>query len=370
MALFNSMIKGDFNMNKLIQLMVGPTAIPQRVLNAMNVAAFSHRTKQYDDLQERVTNNLKKVFQTKNEVLVMTSSGTGSMEAVIQNCFSPGDEVVVPVMGGFSDQYARMCEAYGLNVKRVTFEYGETADVDTVMKEVTANTKGLFLTHNESSTGVSNDAEGFGKVLKDTDILFVVDSVSGLGGLEIKMDEWSIDAVLTSSQKALMSPPGLSFISLSDKAWERTKTSTFPKYYFDLNLAREFNKKNETLTTPSIYTLLAVDEALKMMEEEGFDNIYKRHKENTQIIIQGVKKLGFELFLKDERFASATLTAISTPGKSKYIVSELAKRNVIVNGGIGKYAEDFFRVGTMGYVNKNDVYTFLNALEDIVNNMK
>lgn len=357
-------------MDKMIQMMVGPTAIPERVLRVLNRRAFSHRGSDYMEIQERVTTNLKKILQTENEVLVMTSSGTGSMEAVILNCFSPGDEVVVPVMGGFSNQYATMAEIYGLNVKRVNFELGETADITKVMKEVTSSTKGIFLTHNESSTGVFNDAKGFGQALKNTDTLLVVDSVSGLGGLEIKMDEWGIDVILTSSQKALMSPPGLSFVSLSPKAWENVESSSFPKYYFDFKRASNFNKKHQTLTTPGIYTLVAVEEALKMMFEEGLDNIYLRHKENTKLLIDGVKELGLKLFVKDETFASPTLTAISVPGKSKYIVSELEKRNIIVNGGLGDIANDYFRVGIMGYVSKYDVLAFLDALKEILMDIK
>ena len=357
-------------MDKVIQMMVGPTAIPDRVLKALNRKAFSHRAPEYAEIQKRVTDNLKKVFNTDNEVLVMTSSGTGAMEAVIQNCFSPGDEVVVPVMGGFGEQYAHMAEIYGLNVKRVKFEWGETADVSKVISEVSSSAKGVFLTHNESTTGVFNDAEAFGKALKNTDKLLVVDSVSGFGGLEIKMDEWGIDVILTSSQKALMSPAGLAFVALSPKAWKATESSKFPKYYFDFKLASEFNKKHQTLATPAIYTLLAVDEALKMMNEEGLHNIYLRHKENTRILTEGIKEMGLKPFAKDEKFASPTLTAISLPGKAKYIVNELSKRNIMINGGLGALADDYFRVGVMGYVSKYDVLAFLDALKEILRDME
>lgn len=357
-------------MEKKIQMMVGPTAIPHRVLKAMNHESISHRSKEYSAIQERVTTNLKKVFGTKQEVLVLTSSGTGAMESVILNCFSPNDEIVVPVIGRFSEIFASMGEIYGLKVKRVMFELGETADVDRVMKEVTSSTKGVLVVHNESSTGVYNDLEAFGKALKETNALLVTDSVSGLGGLEIKMDEWHVDVALTSSQKALMTPAGLAFIALSEKAWSRVEESKFPKHYFDYKKASKFNEINQTLTTPAVYTVLAADEALKMIFEEGLDNVYLRHLNNTRLIIEGVKKAGFKLFAKDEKFASPTLTAVYAPGKSKYIVSELAKRNIIVNGGLGSLAEDVFRVGTMGYVSENDVIAFLHALKEIVRDMK
>lgn len=353
-------------MDKKIQMMVGPTTTPNRVLAAMNHETISHRSAEYRVIQERVTTNLKKLFNTENDVLVLTSSGTGAMESVILNCFSPGDEVVIPVIGKFSKQFAEMAEIYGLDVTRIDFELGETADVKTVMNAVKPTTKGVILVYNESSTGVYNDLEAFGKALKDTDTLLITDSVSGLGGLEIRFDEWHVDVALTSSQKALMAPPGLAFITLSEKAWGRVEESKFPKYYFDLKLARAYNEKNETLTTPAINTLIAVDESLKMMLDEGLDNVYLRHEENTKLLIHGVKELGLEIFPKDERFASPTLTAIYVPGESKYYVEELAKRGIIVNGGLVPIAEDVFRVGTMGYVSKNDVVAFLAALKEIV----
>lgn len=346
--------------------MVGPTAIPDRVLKAMNQKSISHRSKEYSIIQERVTTNLKKIFKTTNEVLVLTSSGTGAMESVIQNCFSANDEVVVPVIGNFSEQFARMAEIYDLKVKRVDFELGEAADVDRVMKEVNKTTKGVFVVHNESSTGVYNDLEAFGKALKNTDAILVTDSVSGLGGLDFRMDDWNIDVAFTSSQKVLMAPPGLAFVSLSAKAWSRVEESKIPKYYFDYKMASKHNEVHQTLATPAVYTIFAVDEALKMILEEGLDNVYLRHRKNSEILINGIKDVGLKLFAKDERYASPTLTAIYVPGKSKYIVNELRKRDIIVNGGLGSLAEDVFRVGTMGYVSKNDVIVFLHGLNEII----
>lgn len=357
-------------MQKKIQMMVGPTAIPHRVLKAMSRESISHRSKEYSIIQERVTNNLKKVFGTKQEVLLLTSSGTGAMESVIQNCFSPDDEIVVPIIGNFSEQFALMGEIYGLKVNRVEFELGETADVNRVMKEVTIATKGVFVVHNESSTGVYNDLEAFGNAIKDTNALLITDSVSGLGGLEMRMDEWHVDVALTSSQKALMTPAGLAFVALSEKAWSRVEESKFPKHYFDYKKASKFNEINQTLTTPAVYTVFAVDEALNMIFEEGLDNLYSRHRTNTELIIKGVKEVGLKLFAKDEKFASPTLTAVYAPGKSKYIVSQLAKKNIIVNGGLAPLTEDVFRVGTMGYVSENDVIAFLYALKQVVKNIE
>lgn len=352
-------------MKRQVSMMVGPTAVPERILKAMNTESISHRSPQYTEIHERVRRGLKKLFKTDNEVFILTASGSGAMEAVIQNCFSFGDEVVVAVMGTFSRQYAEMTKAFQLNVIEVEFELGQAADVDTVMKHVTPNTKGVFVLHNESQTGVTNDIEAFGKALKDSDALLITDSVSGAGGIEMRMDEWNIDVVLTGSQKALMVPAGLSFLALSEKAWKATEKSNIPKFYFDLNKAKKFQEVNQTPNTPAVYNVIAVDEGLKMIEEEGLDNVYKRHIENRDMVIEGIRKLGYDTFVKDEKRASKTLTSVYAPGKAKQIVSDLAKEGIIVNGGLPPIDEDTFRVGTMGYVYKEDVQAFLEALAKI-----
>lgn len=349
-------------MSKERLMMVGPTAVPERVLDAMHRPSISHRSPEYMEMHKRIREGLKKVFKTENEVFMLTSSGTGAMEAAIENCFSVGDEVVIPVMGHFSKQFANMAEAFKLKVTRVEFELGTRAEVEEVMKHVTDNTKGVFVIHNESATGVYNDLKAFGEALKDTNALFVSDSVSGAAGLETDMDGWGIDILLSSSQKALMVPAGLSFISLSKKAWDRVESSGMSKYYFDLEKARDFQEKNQTPNTPAVYNVFAVDEAIKMILEEGVDNVYQRHEENTQRIIKGVKELGYGIFPKDEKYASRTLTAVYAKGKAKQMVEHLKKDGIVVNGGLGELAEDVFRVGVMGYVYKEDVEAFLESL--------
>lgn len=357
-----SMVKWRGKMKKEIVMMVGPTAVPERVLKAMNRNSISHRSEEYCKIHERVVEGLQKLFGTENEVFILTSSGTGAMEAAIQNCFSPGDHVVIPVIGTFSEQFAKMAEAYQLKVTRVEFELGEAAQVDRVMEYVREDTKGIFVIHNESSTGVTNDLESFGKALEGRDALLITDSVSGAGGLEMKMDEWKIDIVLSGSQKALMVPAGLSFISLSQKAWKATESSKLPKYYFDLKKAREFQKINQTPNTPAVYNVFAVEEALNMIFEEGLENVYRRHIDNTNQIIEGVRNLGYDIFPKDDKYASKTLTAVYAPGKAKKIVKGLKEQGVIVNTGLFPIEEDVFRVGVMGYVYKDDVEGFLEAL--------
>jgi aspartate aminotransferase-like enzyme len=349
-------------MKKELIMMIGPTAVPERVLQAMNKPSISHRSPKYCEMHKRVEEGLQKVFGTKNRVIILTSSGTGAMEAVLQNCFSFGDEVVVPVLGTFSGQFAKMAEAFNLNVKKVMFEPGEAADVKKVMEHVTPSTKGVFVIHNESATGVFNDLKSFGEALKGSNALLVCDSVSGASGIEMKMDEWNIDILLSSSQKALMVPAGLAFVSLNEKAWERTKSSDMPKYYFNLSMYREFNEVNQTPNTPSVYLMFAIDEALKMIFEEGLDSVYKRHEENTKRFISGIRELGYDILSKDDDRASRTVSAVYAPGRAKEIVSYLQNNGIIVNGGLPPLAEDVFRVGIMGYVYSKDIETILGAL--------
>lgn len=354
-------------MIKNTYFMVGPTAIPERVLHAMNRQIISHRSQDFYEIFERLTNNLKKIFQTKNDVLVLTCSGTGAMEAGIQNCFTAGDNIVVPIIGEFSERYAIMGEKYGLDVTRVEFELGETANVEKVMQFVTTSTKGVLVVHNESATGVFNDIKAFGKALNDTEALLICDSVSGMGGLEMKMDEWNVDVAFTSSQKALMSPPGLGFISLSEKAWKVVEHNNNKNFYFDLLDAKKFHKLNQTPWTPAISVIIGADEALTMILEEGTDNVYNRHINNSILVREGVKKLGFDMFPKDLNYASTTVNTVSAPGKAKQIVNELKKHGVIISGGQGILGDDTFRVGTMGYVSETDVASFLYALDKVIN---
>lgn len=351
--------------DKKIQMLVGPTELPLRVTNAMSHDVYSHRGEYYKEVQYNVMTGMKSIFKTKQDILVYTASGTGAIEATIMNLFKPGDEIIIPINGVFCELLYDVSLGYDLDIKRVEFEYGTEIDVDETMKHVTDQTKGVFVIHNESSTGVVNNIEEFGRRLKDTNVLLMVDSVSGAGGINIEMDNWHLDVVLTASQKALMAPPGLSFVALSDKAWERATEVDNKKYYFNFIKDRNYTQRNLTVHTPATHTLLAIAESLKMIEEEGLENVLERHQVNAQRVREGVKKLGFTLYAQDESYASPTLTAIFVKDEAKYYVEELAKRNIIVGGGKNPLTNDTFRIGTMGYVSRNDVEAVLVALAEI-----
>lgn len=348
------------------KFLVGPVEIPEEVLDSMHQPSISHRTPAYEKVHQKVEAQLQKLFGTEQEIMINTSSGTGSMEAAIANCFSRGDHVLVPLMGNFSRQFATMCRAYHLDVETIEFEYGESADPAVVEEHLKPETKGIFLTHNESSSGVMHDLEAFAKLTRDRDCLLVVDSISGAGGLPIQMDAWGVDIIITSSQKCLMSPAGLSFMALSDKAWKRTETSDLPRFYFDLQRQREFNKKHQTATTPGIYNLFAVSKALDMMEAEGFDAVQARSKRLADKLRSGLKAMGFKLFAKPQALASDTLTTVYLPGEAKIWHEKLKQKGFLVGGGLVPYQEDTIRIGTMGYVFDQDIDELLEAMKELL----
>lgn len=356
-------------MKKDVLLMVGPTIIPERVIEATNTQVISHRSKEFSVITSELNTNLKKVFQTKNEVMTLTGSGTSSMEAAIQNCFSVGDEVVIAVLGVFSERMAIMAERFGLNVKRVVFPLGQEADVDTIMRYVTKNTKGVFIVHNESATGVFNNIKEFGDALKDTDTLLVVDSVSGIGGINLEVDNWNVDIAFTASQKALMGPPGLSIISLSDKAWKACEQSTMPKFYFDLVEAKRMNAFSQHPWTPAVYSIIGLNESVKMIIEEGLENVFQRHDKISKMVINGMRELGLDLFPAEERYASKTVNTFKFDKSQLFVNKIKEKYGVVISGGQDSLNSSTFRVGTMGYVAETDVAAYLYAAGKVLKSL-
>lgn len=355
--------------DKEIQLLVGPTALPNRVMNAMCHPAISHRGQYYYDVQKEVCDGVKEIFQTKQDVLSLTTSGTGALEAVIQNLFKENDELIVPITGEFGRLIQHVAEPYGLKVKTVNFEYGETANVEKTLAACTDKTKAVFMVHNESSTGVLDDIQAFGNAiakLPGGGPLFIVDGVSSVGGADVKMDEWHIDVLITASQKCLMAPPGLAFVALSDRAWDVVETVANDRYYFNFRKDRKYIHQDRTVHTPATHTLLAVHESLKTIREEGFANVLQRHEALSAYVRKTVQSMGLCLFAHQEDYCSPTLTCISVPGQAKYYVAKLKENNIAVGGGKSPLDNDTFRIGTMGYVSMNDVVACMNVLSKIV----
>ncbi len=356
-------------MKKNYLMTPGPTPVPAEVLLAGAQPMIHHRAPHYSKVFTSVLAGLKYVFQTENDVLIFSSSGTGAMESAVVNLFSAGNKVIVVNTGNFGERFAKISSAYGLNVVELAYEWGEKAKPEDVKKALdeNPNVKGVFLTHSETSTGVVNDVKAFGDIVKDTKAAFIVDTVSGLGALEFKTDEWHVDVAVSGSQKALMAPPGLGFAAISKKAWEMVETSTLPKFYFSYQKSLAALKKDtpQNPFTPPVSLILGLDEALKMIKEEGLENIVKRHNILGKAARAAVKALGLEFFGACDDTSNA-VTAIKAPEgiNGKDIVKIMREKyGLTIAGGQGKVTGLIFRLGHLGYYDRFDIMTTIAGLE-------
>ena len=349
----------------------GPTMIPTRVLEIMRRQIIHHRTSNYERSFEELCENLKLVFQTKNTVMTFACSGTGVMEAAVVNMFSPGDKVLAVSIGAFGDRFASIAKTFGLEVEKYAVEWGKPASADEVKRILDGDSgqkiKGVLVTHNETSTGVTNDIKKIADLTKGTERLLVVDAISSLGALDLKMDEWGIDVVVTGSQKALMNAPGLGFAALSGKAWAAYSKATLPKFYWDFGKYRDgiAGASENPPYTPAISLVLAQNEAVKMMLEEGLDNIYARHKKYALAAQAAVASLGLGL-LPDQKDSSYVITAVRPP-EGIDIGGIIKKMNVaydvMVVGGQKGLKGKLLRIGHCGYFNRFDMLRTFSALE-------
>jgi len=334
----------------------GPTQIPQRILRAISQPLIHHRSEEFKKLFEGIRERLKYPFQTKNEVLILTSSGTGAMEAVISNLFSPGERVLVIEGGKFGHRWAEISQAFDLDVMKLQVELGEAADPEEV-KGIVAKDKGIcavLATLCETSTGVVEDIQGIGRALPGSPTLLIVDAVSGLAVDELRPDEWGVDVVVSASQKGLMLPPGLSFLSLSPRAKERVEKSSSPRYYWDLREYDGFAQRGFTPYTPSISLFFGLQEALSMFEEEGMEGVWSRHKRLAQATRRGIEALGLQPF---SRRPSNGLTAV------RMLEALRSDFGVLLAHGQGELKGRIFRLAHMGWIAEGDILRVIGALE-------
>ncbi len=347
----------------------GPTMIPHRVRETMARQIIHHRTKEFEHYFEKMNEGLKKVFQTQNPVLTLVSSGTCGMEAAVVNSFSPDDKVLVASTGVFGDRFVKIASRFGLDVKVISVPWGHGVDPKEIEDFLNGpdgkDVKGVLVTHNETSTGVANDLEKIGMVLKDRDCLFIVDAISSMGGMEVKTDEWGIDIAVAGSQKAFMLPPGLAFVSVSEKAWKAIEKSKLPKFYYDFLAYRKSLNNKTTPYTTAASLVIAASEAIEMMLEEGLENIFARHKNLGEACRAAVKAIGLQLFA-DENFASDLITAIKAP--EGIDIEQVRKTmnlqyDIMIAGGQQHLKGKIIRIGPMGYVDGFDLIRTLVALE-------
>ena len=359
-------------MKKYYLMAPGPTPVPANVLLAMAQPMIHHRTPEYEALFIEVRAGLKRLFQTAQDVIPFTSSGTGSMEAAVVSTLSAGDTVLVLRAGKFGERWEEICAAYGLTVVPLIAPFGETVTADRVAQALREHpeARAVLMQHSESSTGVLHDVKGVAAVTRPTAAILIVDAVSSLGIADLPMDAWGVDVVVAGSQKGLMLPPGLSFCALSDKAWGHVKASRLPKYYFDIAVEHKAVSRNEAHFTPAVSIVVGLREVLRMLESEGLANVFKRHERLARATRSGVEALGLELFAKAS--PSPALTAVVAPkgvDSEAVLAAYSASHNITIAGGQGEMKGTVFRLGHMGYVGDFDVVTALAALEQVLHEL-
>jgi aspartate aminotransferase-like enzyme len=347
----------------------GPTVVPSEVLEAQAQPMINHRGPDFAAIVRRVSTRLQYFFQTESPVLTYPATGTGGQECAVVNLFSPGDHVVAITIGAFGNRIAKIATTYGLNVTRIEFPWGQAANQDVVaerLKELPAY-KGVLMTHNETSTGVTNDVKTLATIIRqhNPDALIVVDAVSSLSCIPLEMDLWDVDAVFTGSQKGWMTPPGIMMIAGSPRAWEANKSAKIPRFYFDWAKTRKKLELWQHPITSPVSLFYALDVALEMMLAEGREAIFERHQRTGNYVRQRAKAMGLQL-LADHEHASNTVTAILTPENinTKALLKKLREEdNVVLAGGQEHLDGKIFRVGHLGFFTEADIAEAMNKLE-------
>ena len=346
----------------------GPTALPASVREAGARQMINHRGPEFAAMLERILSGMKPYFGTVNDIAMLTSAGSGGLEAAVVNTLSPGDRVVGVSIGSFGDRFAKIAKTYGADVTKLEAEWGYAAAADEVREvlRATPGTKAVLLTHNETSTGVMNPIAALAAAVREEapDALILVDSVSGLGAVPFEMDAWGVDLVVTGSQKAWMAAPGLAMIAASPRAWAAMGTATMPRFYLDLLAHRDSHANGQTPWTPAIAVVYQVDEGLRLMAAEGKDNVFARHEACAAAARAGLTALGFQLFA-DPAVASRTVTAALVPDGLdwKAFNGEVKRRGVVLAGGQGKLTGKIFRLGHLGSVTLEEILGALSTLE-------
>jgi len=353
---------------KQLIMLPGPTNIPTRVANAMLRPLINHRGPEFRDLHSRIIDNAKYVFGTKNDLFVLTASGTGGVECAVRNICYPGAKIIVPVSGVFSQRFLEAVNLLGGKGVEIPVEWGNAVTVDQVRDALKKNSPvtAVAIIYNETSTGVTTPhLREIGELCREHGALFLVDAISILGGVPLPVDEWGVDICIAGSQKCLMTPPGLAVVSVGPRAWDAIK-KTPRSYYFDLQLCKQFwDEKKETPYTPAVTLFYALDEALQMIREEGLEARFKRHKVCADAMYAAAEAMGLETFSRKE-VRSTTVLAIKYPkgiDDRKFRGALNTKYRVVVAGGMGKTHGSLFRIGVMGSVSQFEILATATAIE-------
>jgi len=355
-------------------MLPGPTNVSDRVMRAMLKPIINHHGPEFAPLLDSITNNLKYVFETKQEAFVLSSSSTGGVECAVGNIVNPGDKVIVPVLGVFSERLREEVVRRGGKPVDVPVEWGNAPTAEQIEQAVRKekNAKAVAMVYNETSTGVTvRDLPQIGKVTKENNILLVVDAVSILGGDRLPVDDWNIDLCVAGSQKCLACPPGLAVISVSEKAWETVENVAARPFYFDLISVRDHASKGDTPFTPALPLFYALDEALKMIREEGLEARFRRHETCAKAFYAAFEALNLQPY-PSEKVRSNTVIAINGPsGVDNARVRQVMKERykVEIAGGMGKIKQLIFRIGCMGIVSEAETLTTVSAFENALKDL-
>ncbi|MFH1867386.1 MAG: alanine--glyoxylate aminotransferase family protein [Candidatus Omnitrophota bacterium] len=359
-------------MQKRYLLTPGPTPVPTEALLSMAKPIIHHRTPQFKAILKEALECLRYVFQTKNDLFIFASSGTGAMESSISNLLSAGDKALVVRGGKFGERFAEICQYYGVEPFVIDVEWGKAVDPSAIkaMLEKNKDIKAVYATLCETSTGVINDIKAIGEVVSKSDAVLVVDAISGLGSVDIKTDEWKVDVVVAGSQKGLMVPPGLSFVSVSPKAWKLQKQAKLPRYYFCWNAAKKAADKDDTPWTPAVSLIIGLLESLKIIKEDMLEGVLSRHKRMADAVRAAAASLGLDLLAPDA--ASDAVTAIKLPDNIdgvKLVKTMRDTYGVGIAGGQSKLKGKIIRIATMGFMTQWDVIIAISCLEIVLKQM-
>jgi aspartate aminotransferase-like enzyme len=348
----------------------GPTEVPERVRRAIAEPVHSHRGPEFTETLRRTEQLIQPVLGTANRVFFFASSGTGMMEAALVNILAPGERILIPTHGAFGDRFADIARALGAQVDTIEIPWGRAIDPADIEKRVrTADYRAVVLVHNESSTGVVADLAAIGAILRHRPTLLVADSVSGLAGIEMRQDEWGVDIVASASQKALMCPPGLGIISISEKAWQVTnRADGLPRYYWDFRKAKAAIGKMETPFTTPVSLVNGLHTALEMIHEEGLPEVLARHQRLSAELRDGCAALGLNSFPQNGSLSN-TVVCLNVPVglNGKQIVRGMYDRfRTVIAGSRNKLDGKVVRIGTMGHISEDDIRTDLLQLEAVL----
>lgn len=356
--------------DKQFLMIPGPTPVPETALLAMAKHPMGHRSSEFSAVLKEVFEDLKWLFQTKQDVFILTASGTGAMEAAIYNLVNAGDKVLSLVIGNFGERWAKIAKMRGADVETISVDWGQAISPDVLRQrlaqDINKEIKFVTLTHNETSTGVTNPLKELNDIIQEHGAISIVDGVTSVGALPLKMDEWGIDVVVSGSQKGFMIPPGLAFIACSERAWKAHENCQNPSFYFNLKAYKKSAADNTTPYTPNVSLIMALRETLKMMKAEGLENICDRHAKLAAGLRAAVRSMGLQLFVEDDSIASNAITAILPP--EGITVPDIRKTlnkdfDIVVANGQNQLQDKIFRMGHLGFVSERDIITAVGSLE-------